>query len=645
MFVEDGEATLTLDASASRVFNRQHISRYVWRLVSSRPPVADAGSDQTVSTPTVTLDASGSQAADERPIVKYIWRRIEPHEESEERRDEKPMATPFLKAIRPNTVSALNAVTISDEVLGSSDGNPDQIFSLTHAPVHADGAQIAVREPDDPPKDELRQLEKELRQTDKEAQALLSPPEAIAAWVRWHQVSDFYDSEPHSRHFVLHPADGQIRFGDGQRGMIPPVGHNNIKAVLYRTHDGAAGNVGAGAITVLRNPSDDLADIRTVTNPEAAAGGSDAETVDEVKQRGPWVLKHRHQAVTHRGFEWLAREASSEVARAYCLSARNPKGLPEPGWVTVVIIPESTAAKPTPNPALVRRVKEYLRDLALTNLTTGVNRIYVKGPEYIEARVRARIVPWNPAKADEVEFAVLERLDTFLHPLQGGSKGEGWELGRDVYPSEVYAEIEAVPGVDHVVHVRFLGSMRQQRLYLKKEDYRAPFDLPTDSQVSTFDERIKLLLTKPVFKGQELTSFPVYDFKVDDKVTIVAADNRVLVDDLSIALLSADSITFAAPFDPPADLTQCDALLSSDGRLRLPLAEDGISVDAAGKVVAVTVRGLKAGDQVSVVSYGQRDPRLELLPVEKVEFCEDRIFVPEGHLIYPGSHELEMALE
>ncbi|NIN68025.1 MAG: hypothetical protein GTO63_25635, partial [Anaerolineae bacterium] len=197
VFVEDGEATLTLDASASRVFNRQHISRYVWRLVSSRPPVADAGSDQTVSTPTVTLDASGSQAADERPIVKYIWRRIEPHEESEERRDEKPMATPFLKAIRPNTVSALNAVTISDEVLGSSDGNPDQIFSLTHAPVHADGAQIAVREPDDPPKDELRQLEKELRQTDKEAQALLSPPEAIAAWVRWHQVSDFYDSEPH----------------------------------------------------------------------------------------------------------------------------------------------------------------------------------------------------------------------------------------------------------------------------------------------------------------------------------------------------------------------------------------------------------------------------------------------------------------
>jgi hypothetical protein len=48
---------------------------------------------------------------------------------------------------------------------------------------------------------------------------------------------------------------------------------------------------------------------------------------------------------------------------------------------------------------------------------------------------------------------------------------------------------------------------------------------------------------------------------------------------------------------------------------------------------------------VSVVVGTWRDPALEFLPIEEIRPCKDRIFVPEGHLICSGDHDIEMVLE
>ncbi|MCL4298013.1 MAG: putative baseplate assembly protein [Anaerolineae bacterium] len=620
---------VTLDASKSIAFTRQNIYRYHWRLVSNTRLVANAGEDRTVSTSTVTLDASKSQGA-----ARYIWCRKEEPATIEKQGDK---ASPRLRTIRLNTVSALNAVTVRDEMLGTSNGKGGQVFKLANTPVDLDHVQIAVREPDRPPTAELAQLEKELRQADEEAQVQLS--EERSPWVRWSLAPDFFESTSTSRHFSLDPATGEVGFGDRKRGKIPLAGRDNIKAALYRTHSGFAGNVAAGEITTLRNPSDKLADIRAVRNPEAASGGSDREAEDKVKRRGPLSLKHRHQAVTQGGFKGLASDFGNEVAWSYCLPVCSPDGLPEAGWVTVVIIPEDTTPKPVPNPTLLRRVKQYLEERALVNLTGESNRVYVKGPEYVEARVVAKIKARDATKADSVKVDVLKRLSEFLHPVKGGPERQGWELGRNVFISEVYAEIEAVPGVDHMEQVELYGSLRQRRLCLEAE-YPACFDLPAGSEVSTLDKRIKLRLAETVLKEKALTTLVVYDFKVGDEVAIVAADNTILVDKLEIANLSADRITFAKPFKPPAYFfSRCDALLSRDHRLRLPL----VIPDPGDEVKEVTVQDLMLGDRVGVIASDPRDPKL--LPIVGIELCKSRIFVPEGHLIYSGSHDIQMILE
>jgi hypothetical protein len=656
--ISESETFVTLDALQSRSFDpKRTIAGYIWRLLESDPPRAGAGDDQIVSVPltategTVTLDASASVGAPGRPVVRYLWRIADSEEE-----EKLPPAVPYLKTIRINTVPAVNTVTLNDEVLGAGNGKPNQSFSLTGAPVYP-GAGIAVREPDRPPDDELAALKKDLQLIDPGVDTPILPDDPspeTGVWVRWHQVTDFYQSGPASRHFTLDLITGEIQFGDGRQGKIPSVGRDNIKAVQYRIHDGATGNTKAGTITALRNPSGALADIKSVTNPEASAGGSDAETVADVKRHGPRRLKSRNRVVTFEDFEALAREASGEVANARCLPARNPAGIKQEGWVTVVVLPKSSAARPTPGPALIRTVQKYLEDRALTNLA-DINRIYVRGPEYVKTSVKAQVVPRKPEKADEVELTVLKRLEDFLHPLRGGPHRNGWELGRNVFQSEVYSEIEAIVDVDHVAGLTLQSSLQQYRMVFQEEAAgfrRLPFDVPAQSQVSTFDDRIKLVVAEPVVPAGgpipalqiPLRRIDLYGFNIGDRLSVVSASNRPVKTNLTIARLEDRKIYFNQPFDEPVNWTLRDALLSGDGRIRLPLTADAPELNKDGKISGLTFYSFTAGDQISIVVGSKRDPKLEFIPVAAVAATDDRIFIPQGHLVYSGRHDIDMVL-
>ena len=119
---------------------------------------------------------------------------------------------PEIAFLRPNAVAAENLATVRDEILGDSDGEPDQSFTLRRRPVRRETLTLRVRLPDDSdPGDE------------------------------WTRVDDFLASGRESRHYTLNPTAGVIRFGDGERGRIPPAGRE-IVATHYRYGGGRAGN-------------------------------------------------------------------------------------------------------------------------------------------------------------------------------------------------------------------------------------------------------------------------------------------------------------------------------------------------------------------------------------------------------------------
>jgi predicted phage baseplate assembly protein len=340
---------------------------------------------------------------------------------------------PRLRRVLLNTVWAEHAARVAGEVLGSGSGKPGQRVRTVRAPVLA-GERIEVREAELPSPAERDEMERESGPG-----ALAEAAAGTGVWVRWTPVPDFHGSGPGSRHYVLDRVTGEIRFGDGVRGRVPPAGRGNLRAAFYRTGGGPAGNRPAGNVAGLKTP---IPSVDRVSNPEPAAGGAAAESLDSVRVRGPRTLRHRDRAVAMSDLEDLAMEASPEVAVARALPAGDER---EVGRVRVMVVPRATAARPVPSLELLERVRAYLAERAPATV-----EVEVVGPEWVEVGVTVEVVPLALEDAAGVQAALPGRLADFLHPLTGGAAGAGWPFGRRPYRSDLYAVVEGTPGVDHV---------------------------------------------------------------------------------------------------------------------------------------------------------------------------------------------------
>ena len=383
-------------------------------------------------------------------------------------KEDGPPGAPTVAALHLNAVWATQQQTITDEPLGASTGQPDQVFVFRQIPV-LDGERIEVRElagaranvewrvlamdvsAGDP--QVIRRLERALAAEGTQTEIADGGLRLIRdrhkrvteAWTLWYGRRDFFLSGPHDRHYVLERARGRLRFGDGTHGLVPPAGAA-VAARLYRTGGGVAGNLKARSVTQLLSA---IGGIEAVFNPRPAEGGADAESLEMLATRGPQSVRHRGRAVTLRDYETLAYEASPAVAVARAIPCRGPAGRAAPGWVTLLILPESLEPRPWPSFGLRAAVQRYVAARATADLA-GTDHIDVTGPDYLAVDVAATIVPRNPAEAGAVEQRCRAAVQAFLHPVHGGPDGDGWDLGRDLFASDLAAVCERVDGLDYV---------------------------------------------------------------------------------------------------------------------------------------------------------------------------------------------------
>jgi predicted phage baseplate assembly protein len=324
---------------------------------------------------------------------------------------------PKLLAIRTNTVPAEQAESIRDEVLGGSNGRPNQIFKLANAPVLRGSLQLEVDE-----------------------------GEGLQLWT---PVDDFFGSSPNDRHYVLNRATGEILMGDGMNGAIP-VGNvdnleGNVVAREYRTGGGKRGNVPAGTLKTLLTSVAGV-DENGIANLQPAHSGRDEESLVEAKKRAPRALKSKCRAVTGEDFETLAMQAATiERAKALPLFHPNFPGVKVPGVITVVVVPDSDEPNPMPSEGTLRTVCAYLNQRRL--LTT---ELYVVKPTYQEVRIEAEVIAQNDADLAEVKTGIEQTLLRYFHPLKGGDNSQGWPFGGNIFFSKVFQQAFAVAGVQSI---------------------------------------------------------------------------------------------------------------------------------------------------------------------------------------------------
>ncbi|MEB3216071.1 MAG: putative baseplate assembly protein [Nostocales cyanobacterium 94392] len=363
---------------------------------------------------------------------------------------------PELDAVLTNTVGATAVITVKDEVLGSSNGQPNQSFLLRNAPIFAvplRAVEERLREKDAQPANpnevERQALNQALRERELIKGFLLEVDEGQGSQA-WEEVEDFFNSSASDRHYTLNRTTGEITFGDGEEGRIALAGIN-IVVRYYRYGGGARGNVGAGMITNLQSSAPG---VDKVINYWAAEGGADEELIQDTKARAPKEIKARSRAVTNQDFAFLAQQTPGvRIRRAYTLPLYHPQfpDTPVPGAITVIVIPDSKDPKPIPSEAIMQAVCAYLNRHRL--LTTEV---FIAPPKYVQVKIEATVLARPTANPAAVKTNIETILNTYLNPLTGGEDGLGWELGGEVIHSEVFRRVLMVEGVQRINELRII---------------------------------------------------------------------------------------------------------------------------------------------------------------------------------------------
>lgn len=334
---------------------------------------------------------------------------------------------PLIRAAAAATVggvvTALHARTVDDEVLGLSEGVPGQAFTLQEGPVVDDGAPFVVEVGNG------------------------------SGWDEWTEVDSFADSDELSHHVMVDRARATVMFPPAVRepdgslrryGATPPKGAP-LRVPRYRVGGGVAGNVGAGSLSVLRST---VPFVSGAVNRSAAHDGTDGETIEEAKVRGPIALRTRDRAVTLQDYEQLAKRAAPGIARTHAIAETG-----ENLGVRLLVVPTAAVDELgriavddlAPGAELLAAIADDLEPRRLAG-----TRLAIEPPEYRGVTVVADLVAHPRVAVDRLRADALAALYRHFDPIHGGASGEGWPFGRPVLAGEVYSVLQALPGTELV---------------------------------------------------------------------------------------------------------------------------------------------------------------------------------------------------
>lgn len=290
-------------------------------------------------------------------------------------------------------VTATQGQTIADENLTlNSTGNIDQEYTLFNTNVIQNSVIITVDEGNGP--------------------------------LTWNNVHNLVDSNGPSRVFQTSIDENQVlhvMFGDNVNGRAPSPGA--VITATYRTGNGADGDVGANQLVELL---DTIVGVQSVTNPQAANGGSDAESIDSMRTSIPQSLFALNRAVALADYKALGVQVPG-VGKAQADAAVYTN-------VSLYIAPVGAGFASS---TLKASVLEYFSDKTLVNV--GITLL---DPQYIGVNVSANVAVLPNYHQDTVKQSVNNALLDLMN-------FNNVDFGKTITISSVYHTIQGVEGVDY----------------------------------------------------------------------------------------------------------------------------------------------------------------------------------------------------
>ncbi|MCA8978320.1 MAG: putative baseplate assembly protein [Planctomycetes bacterium] len=290
----------------------------------------------------------------------------------------------------------------------------------------------------------------EAMKTEGAAAALRQDPRAAvpaATFLRdgdesWSPRADLLASDRTAPHFVVEPEeDGRayVRFGNDQLGKAPSPGREFLAS--YRVGGGPAGNVGIGAISVI-----DKAGIVAVRNPMAAVGGTEPESLDEVRIAAPQAFRTQERAVTERDYATMV-ERLPGVQRAAARYRWTGS------WLTVFLTIDRKGGLPVRSDAeFMARVQAHLERYRMAGFD-----VEVRDPVFVPLDIEIHVCVAAGYFRSHVQQSLLVELGnaTLADGRRGFFHPDAFTFGQAVYLSQIYRRAMAIDGVASVEVTRF----------------------------------------------------------------------------------------------------------------------------------------------------------------------------------------------
>jgi hypothetical protein len=359
--------------------------------------------------------------------------------------------TPWRPVIRGayfNATWATATETLTREPLGSSDGRPALTLRVARPPLLQDSLELRVREPLD--EEEREQMLVADIAADPDAISVKSGiPDLSGDWVLWRQVPDPADYGPQDRVYSLDESLGEVRFGDGIHGMIPPIGRDAVVAFRYqRTEPAADGGDDVPANEVeARTPLNLVTPVESVesaVSAEQAAGGAPPESTQRVLQFGNARLRHRERAIAAGDFEDLALASTPDIVQA--------RAFKSPGALRLVVV--MRGADPVPSAPQRRELRRLLQESASPLL--GGTAISIAGPRQRKLRLALRLRVATLEDAGDTARAVRDSLAAFFDSASGGVEGSGWPVGAAPAEDDIAFALADARGLEGIAKIRML---------------------------------------------------------------------------------------------------------------------------------------------------------------------------------------------
>jgi hypothetical protein len=270
----------------------------------------------------------------------------------------------------------------------------------------------------------------------------------------WDAVGDLLQSSPFQHHFVVETETNGftwLRFGDGTLGDRPdptpldaggapdPTKH---PVAEYRVGNGPTGNVGAEAFAhAIFEPAIGTAfdQIVRVRNPLAAIGGTDPESLAEVKLYAPQAFRTQERAVTVDDYATIA-ERHPEVLKA--AATRRWTG----SWYTVFLSIDRKHGKPI-DAEFETRLREFLEGYRL-----AAQDVEIEAPAFVPLHINLSVCVDPRYYRADVKRALLARFSS--RDLADGTRGffhpDNFTFGQHVFLSRIIAAAMEVAGVTWV---------------------------------------------------------------------------------------------------------------------------------------------------------------------------------------------------